>query len=277
MLYPYKKNADTFARMDPCDREKRKAKCLPPDLDQLTLKLSEMAERRISVYPERTSGHFGVNGSYKEGKAKEHYFGMETMEVFDGCEVIFSDYREKDILAVVVANTMLLIPDENKKEPDLLRALQAKKTLECSIERKLPLMFYNTHSGSVAEVFHIEEILSDKDSEQVLEQAVKNLQQWCLRSGFDPGAVSSALWALGGREALTRLVNNSHSIDELVETPSFKLNQELVNAVRSNKPLETIKKLIDQGACPGVGFLKLIPDVLDLIQSGWFHWCTSWD
>ena len=247
MLYPYKKNADTFARMDPCDREKRKAKCLPPDLDQLTLKLSEMAERRISVYPERTSGHFGVNGSYKEGKAKEHYFGMETMEVFDGCEVIFSDYREKDILAVVVANTMLLIPDENKKEPDLLRTLQAKKTMESSIGRKLPLMFYNTHSGSVAEVFHIEEILSDKDSEKTLEQAVKNLQQLCLLSGFDLEAASSTLWALGGREALTRLVNNSHAIGELVETPLFRLNQELVNAVRSNEPLEDGKETDSSG------------------------------
>ncbi len=264
VLYPYKKDAGTSADMDPCDREKRKAKCLPPALDQLILKLEEMDKRRVSAYPERTSGHFLVDGSYRDGKPKEQYFGMEEMEVFGGCEVIFSGYREKDILAVVIYNTMLLIPDENNEEPDLLRTLQAKKNLERILERKLPLMFYNTHGGSVAEVFYIEEALSNEELDKGLEQTIKNIQQWCLASGFNVRALSSALWALGAQETLTRLIKHGHFIDELVETPSFRQNQKLINAVRSNEPLCAVKKLIDLGAHSGVGFLKLISNYFSL-------------
>ena len=248
-LYLYKFNAKTSAVMDPYDREEREHnKCLPPEPEFLTTKLEEINNRRISVYAERTSGHLLSDGSRKDGKAKDKYYGTTMLCNGASSEILYSHYKPEDILAIAISSNVKLTQGHDKYCPELVKILEHKEELEQQLGYKLPLVLYDVNSGSIKEVFFLEEIRGLSVGAQGLKSAFESLDQLCLIAGIQLDRLSKPLLSIGLREALTRIAGLQIKADDFLASKVNVLNRQLVTAVQNGEPIDSIKNLLDSGA-----------------------------
>ena len=248
LLYPYKRNAHTAKDMDPFNRKKRTCKLLPASYSSIYEKLSEIQSRRISLYPEVTSGHYCTTGINSTAKMKPSgYFGNDNI-AFN--EVIISHYKPEHIMAIVITDEMPIIPGLKPDMPTLITALKNKTTLEnsASLPEK-PIIFYNTSCGIITGTYYLQELLPEGQTLQSLQQALKKLSDYCLEKNIPISLLNKQLWKLKPKQLLTQIFNAIEEIKCKRTEQQSRLNHQLVELACSGETsAEKYLELIKQGA-----------------------------
>jgi hypothetical protein len=272
LLYLYKRNASTSEfEMNPYDRGRRDSKALPASFAPLYDKLHEMQARRISLYPEMTSGHIDADGQCIPGKKKRRYFASDSNASMKHNEAIITGYTPENIMSVVISDGTPIITDLEGTIPGLLAVIKNKEVLERGASlQDIPIAFYDSTRGTITRSYALDELLPQGKSVHNLSEALGELHSYCLEFGIPTANLNRELWQLEPKRLFARIFQCASGIGEAESKKTKALNRQLIELARKGE-LNTQKylDLFKQGANPNVQVLERTSDYTnEVVQVG---------